>query len=93
MIKYSSLVFIHNIIKNKKPKSILGIYKTNRFLRHKAELSLQNIPKNTKYSKFFLQENTVTYNKIPYDIKEKSIKLFKKEIKMWILTQPEDTMD
>ena len=59
MIKYSSLVFIHNIIKNKKPKSILGIYKTNRFLRHKAESSLQNIPKNTKYSKFFLQENTV----------------------------------
>ena len=70
MIKYSSLVFIHNVIYNKKPKCILGIYRTNRFLHNKGELSLQNIPKNTKYFKFFLQEHTVTYNRIPYDIKK-----------------------
>ena len=62
-------------------------------MRHKAELSLQNISKNTKYSKFFLQEHTNTYNNIPSEIKEKSINIFKKEIKLWILTQPEDTMD
>ena len=93
MIKYSSLVFINNIIRNKKPKSILNIYKTSRFNRYRAELSLNNVPKNSKYSKFFIQEHTGTYNRVPLEIKERSSKLFKKEIKLWILAQPSDTMD
>ena len=93
MITYSSLVFINNVIKNKKPKSILNIYKTNRFIRHKAEISNTNIPKNKKYSTFFLQQHTTTYNKIPSEMKEKSIKTFKKELKLWICHRPSDTMD
>ena len=93
MITYSSLVFIYNITLNKKPKGVLQIYKTNRFLRHKADLSLSHIPKNVKYSKFFIQEHTNTYNKIPSEIKSKSKKTFKKELKMWIQNQPIDTSD
>ena len=93
MIQYSSLVFIYNIINNKKPKSILNIYKTQRFLRHKADISLNDLPKNKKYSKFFMQEHTNTYNKIPIEIRQKSKAVFKKELKLWISAQPKDTMD
>ena len=93
MIKYSSLVFIHNIIKNKRPKSVLQIYKTNRFLRHRADISLTDIPKKIKFSKNFFQEHTATYNFIPQDIKDKSTKIFKKELKVWITAQPIDTKD
>ena len=78
MIKYSSLVFIHNIIKNKKPRGVVNIYKTNRFLRHKADLSLSSVPKNNKYSKFFLQEHTTNYNLIPHEIKENPVKYLRK---------------
>ena len=93
MIQYSSLVFIYNIINNKKPKSNLNIYKTQRFLRHKADISLNDLPKNKKYSKFFMQEHTNTYNKIPIEIRQKSKAVFKKELKLWISAQPKDTMD
>ena len=93
MIQYSSLVFIYSIINNKKPKSILNIYKTQRFLRHKADIALNNIPKNKKYAKFFLQEHTNTYNNIPIEIRQKSKAVFKKELKLWISAQPKDTMD
>ena len=41
----------------------------------------------------FLYKNTNTYNKIPSEIKSKSKKTFKKELKMWIQNQPIDTSD
>ena len=93
MIKYSSIVFIHNVIKNNKPKSIMNIYRQTRFLQHKAKISLNNVPKKNKYLKFFIQEHTGTYNEIPIDIKNTSKNIFKREVKLWILNQPKDTMD
>ena len=93
MIVYSSFIFINKIIKNNKPKSILNIYKTQRFLRHKSDISLKNIPKNSKYSKFFIQEHTHTYNTIPVEIREKSNNTFKREIRVWIKSVLNDTND
>ena len=93
MIKYSSLVFINNLIRNKKPKSIMNIYRKSRISRHRANISLQTIPKGKKYSNFFIQAHTSTYNEIPYEITSKSKAIFKKEIKLWILNYHKDTMD
>ena len=93
LIKYRCISFIHNIITHKSPKSILEIYKKNRFVRHKHDIAPNYVPKNIRYSKFFIYDHINTYNEIPIDIKDKSNKLFKKELRLWIQTQPEDTMD
>ena len=76
-----------------KPQCIYQIYRQNRFERHKAELTCVNLPKGKKYSTFFLYSQTQNYNKIPIEIKEKSSLNFKKELRIWIQTLPDDTMD
>ena len=93
LIMYRCLSYIHGVIENKKPKCIYQIYRQNRFERHKAELTCVNLPKGKKYSTFFLYSQTQNYNKIPIEIKEKSSVNFKKELRMWIRTLPDDTMD
>ena len=93
MIIKRSLCYIHNVLTNKAPKCIMELYRKQRFERHRAEISLINIPKNKKYSKFFINEHTETYNNLPIEIKQKSIATFKKEIKQWIQCQPSDTFD
>ena len=93
MIKHRCLNYIHNLMINKAPKCIMEIYRKNRFERHRTELSLVNIPKKVKYSKFYIYEHTGTYNNLPTEIKQKSRYVFKKEIKLWIQCQPEDTCD
>ena len=93
MITYSSLVFIHSVNKHKKPKGVLNIYRNSRYNRHKANISVSYTPKNQKYAKLFIQEHTNTYNKVPAEIKEKSNKIFKNELKLWIKSQPVDTKD
>ena len=72
---------------------IMELYRKQRLERHRAEILLINIPKNKKYSKFFINEHTETYNNLPIEIKQKSIATFKKEIKQWIQCQPSDTFD
>ena len=81
MITYSSLIFIDNIVRCNKPKSIMQIYRKNRFERHKATLSLNKNPRTKRYSKFFIYEHTGTFNNIPMEIKIKSRNIFKREIK------------
>ena len=93
MITYSSLIFIDNIVRCNKPKSIMQIYRKNRFERHKATLSLNKNPRTKRYSKFFIYEHTGTFNNIPMEIKIKSRNIFKREIKYWIQNQPRDTLD
>ena len=93
MIIRRCLCFIHNVLTNKAPKCIMELYRKQRLERHRAEISLINIPKNKKYSKFFINEHTETYNNLPIEIKQKSIATFKKEIKQWIQCQPSDTFD
>ena len=94
---YSIFVYkwleILQYIRNKQPKSILSIYKNHRFERHKAKISNSNIPKSKKYEKNFLYEHTSTFNEISNVIKIKSRFIFKKELKMWISSRQNDTMD
>ena len=89
----NKLYFIHNLIINKCPTSILEIYRKNRFERHKADISLSYIPRSKKYSKFYIYEHTGTYNNIPPEIKEQSRNVFKRELRTWIQNQPDDTKD
>ena len=93
MITYSCLLFIYNINKNNKPKSITNIYRQSKYNRHRSKLNLNTIPKKGKYSKFFLMEHTDTFNDIPTEIKSKSKSIFKREVKIWIQNRPFDTMD
>ena len=53
----------------------------------------EHIPKYKSYSKFFIYDKIALFNEIPTDIKEKSKKIFKNELKMWIKIQPVDTND
>ena len=86
MITYSSLVFIHNIIKHKIHKGVHNIYRNSRFNRHKANISLTYRPINQKCSR-------CKYLNVLTEIKEKSNMIFKRELKMWIKNQPVDTYD
>ena len=70
IITYSSLVFIHNIIKHKIPKGVHNIYRNSRFNRHKANISVTYRPINQKYSRFFIQHHSNTYNNVPTEIKK-----------------------
>ena len=71
----------------------MNIYRNSRISQHRANISLQTIPKGKKYSNFFIQAHTSTYNEIPYEITSKSKAIFKKEIKLWILNYHKDTID
>ena len=93
MITYRSLVFIHNIIKHKIPKGVHNIYRNSRYNRHKANISVTYRPINQKYSRFFIQQHSNTYNNVPTEIKEKSNRIFKRELKMWIKNRPVDSYD
>ena len=79
------------MIINNKPKSLLNIYRTNRFNRHKATLSLINLPKKEKVFKKIFMEHRNTYNILPTEIKSKSKNIFKRELKYWIKNQPKDS--
>ena len=79
MITYSSLLFIYNITNNNKPKSIVNIYRQSKYNRHRANLSLNTVPKKNRYSKFFLQEHTNTYNDVPIDVKSSNKAIFKRD--------------
>ena len=57
------------------------------------QLSMSYIPKCKSYSKFFIYDKIALFNEILTDIKEKSKKIFKNELKMWIKIQPVDTND
>ena len=93
MITLSSLNFIYNIEKYKKPKGVLKIFRNSKYNRQKQKLSVSYIPKYKSYSKFFIYDKIALFNEIPTDIKEKSKKIFKNELKMWIKIQPVDTND
>ena len=93
MIKHRCLCYIHKLIISKAPKCIMEIYRKSRFERHRSNISLLNVPKKKKYSKFYIYEHTGTYNNLPMEMKQKSINVFKKELKIWINSHPDDTYD
>ena len=93
LIKYRRISYIHRVTFDRSPKSIVEIYRENRFQRHKSEITVNYVPKNTKYTKFFLYDHIGSYNKIPIETKSKQPKLFKKYLKIWIQQRHEDTMD
>ena len=84
---------MYNIEKYKKPKGVLKIFRNSKYNRQKQQLSVSYIPKYKSYSKFFIYDKIALFNEIPTDIKEKSKKIFKNELKMWIKIQPVDTND
>ena len=71
----------------------MEIYRKSRFDRHRSNILLWNVPKNKKYSKFYIYEHTGTYINLPMEMKQKSINIFKKELKIWINSHPDDTYD
>ena len=93
LIKFRCISYIHKIQYDKSPKSIVEVYRENRFQRHKSEITINYVPKNTKYTRFFLYDHIGSYNQIPMEIKSKHPKLFKKYLKVWINQRHEDTMD
>ena len=72
LIKYRCLSFLHNILTNKSPKSIIDIYRKNRFERHKNDIATNYVPKNIRYTKLFIYDHIDTYNNSFNDIKSKS---------------------
>ena len=93
MIKYRGLTFIHKIVSYKLPISLYTMFKVNRYGRTGSEISLKHIPKNIKYTNFFINKYLKHYNLLEGKLKTKSIKQFKKEIKLEIPNQICDTMD
>ena len=93
LIKFRCISYIYKIQYDKSPKSIVEVYRENRFQRHKSEITINYVPKNTKYTRFFLYDHIGSYNQIPMEIKSKHPKLFKKYLKVWINQRHKDTMD
>ena len=93
MIKYRGLTFIHKILTHKLPISLFTMFKVSKYSRAGSKISLQNIPENIKYINFFINKYIKQYNLLDGKLKSKSIKQFKKEIKLEIPNQNSDTMD
>ena len=86
MIAHSAITTIHTILTKKTPTTIYNLFTNTHNTRINKKISLRCIPRTAKFKKFYLNSGLELYNKIPQDIKSKSIHSFKKLTKKWLIT-------
>ena len=94
VILYSSLNIIHKTISNKTPQGMVSYFRFNNKDRKVKRVATKYIPLSTKMNNFYIYKYSKIYNSLDQYIKDKSVKGFKKEIKLIIRAgQISDTMD
>ena len=78
MVLHSSLTILHSIFQNKKPRSIINLFKMNENSRSVKEIYPKYVPKSALYLNFYSVKGLKLYNKIPQNIKIKNKISFKK---------------
>ena len=83
----------YTIITKNTPKSIFNMFTT--ITRSTKPITIKYKPRTAKFQKFYLNSGLTIYNNIPNEIKNKSIPIFKKLTKKWLVNQtiPIDSND
>ena len=94
LLTYSSLSIIHKTITTKKPPGMLSYFNNVDRQRNNKIIATVHNPKSVKFNKFYIYKYINVYNKLDNTVKLKSIKGFKKEIKLYLRAGTiSDTMD
>ena len=87
MISHVAIVTIHTILYKRTPQSIIKLFSNITLTRTTKDISLKYTPRTTKFQKFYLYSGLKLYNKLPTNLKNKSIQSFKKLSKKWLIQQ------
>ena len=87
MISHAAIITIHTIVHKQIPQSILQLFSNITLTRTSKDIALKYTPRTTKFQKFYLYSGLKIYNKLPQNLKSKSIKSFKKLSKRWLKQQ------
>ena len=93
MITHSALVTIHTILMKQTPQSLLNLFNNIALTRTTKNIALKYTPRTTKFQKFYLFSGLKIYNNLPPNIKLKSISIFKKLSKKWLMNGVNDSND
>ena len=88
LISYSSLCIIHKTLREKSPENMLTLFRVTPTTRNIADISTKYIPTTEKFKKNYIYKNTKIYNNLESSLKNKSVKAFKKELKLTLLNRP-----
>ena len=78
MISHASIVTIHTILYKRTPQSIIKLFSNITLTQTTKDISLKYTLRTTKFQKFYLFSGLKLYNKLPTNLKNKSIQSFKK---------------
>merc|ERR1712112_195188 len=84
MIAYSSILFIHKIILNKKPNSNFNRYMPFNSRQTDKKIRTKYRPKTKKFKNHIINKGAELLNNIPNDIRNMSISKFKKQLKKYL---------
>ena len=93
MITHSAIVTIHTILIKQTPQSLIQLFNNIALTRTTKNLSLKYTPRTTKFQKFYLFSGLKIYNNLPPIMKLKSIPIFKKLSKKWLINGVNDSND
>ena len=87
-------MIINKIIINKSPETIYRLFKTNQNTRTVSDITTASMPRNKKFTNFYIYKYCKFYNSFKREINANSIQNFKKAITKYIIDNPaNDTMD
>ena len=94
MITRSAVMIIHKIIINKSPETIYRLIKTNQNTRTVSDITTASMPRNKRFTNFYIYKYCKFYNSFKRETNANSIQNFKKALMKYIIDNPvNDKMD